>query len=378
MRHHAVSLALVTALFAAAPAAASLVDREAVTLGRLVDDLDLALVVRVDAARGDALDLAVLERLRGPAVPDALRLVLSHEVACDLAARPGERLALFLALGPDGRAEAPVTVWQAVRLPDDAAAALVRDAVRSRAPTIGGDPRALERALFRQVEADGAGPAAERVRADAALDLLAFSALAPGPAEVGALARALERAPSVDLARLAARAGDAALVAPLLRATRAPGPAADVRRAAAEALAALDPDAAAEALAGDVDAADPARATIAVEGLGALRDLRAARRLTLALDDPRPAVRRAALRALGDRPDAEALARLEALARDGADDDARGALAALARAGAGQALRRLEADLPDPARRALAGALRRDPVSLSDQILDAVQTSPSR
>ncbi|MBX3468426.1 MAG: hypothetical protein KF878_16260 [Planctomycetes bacterium] len=179
MRHHAVSLALVTALVAAAPAAASLVDREAVTLGRLVDDLDLALVVRVDAARGDALDLAVLERLRGPAVPDALRLVLSHEVACDLAARPGERLALFLALGPDGRAEAPVTVWQAVRLTDDAAAALVRDAVRSRAPTIGGDPRALERALFRQLEADGAGPAAERAAPTPRSTQLAFSALAP-------------------------------------------------------------------------------------------------------------------------------------------------------------------------------------------------------
>ncbi|MBX3468427.1 MAG: hypothetical protein KF878_16265 [Planctomycetes bacterium] len=109
---------------------------------------------------------------------------------------------------------------------------------------------------------------------------------------------------------------------------------------------------------------------------GALRDLRAARRLTLALDDPRPAAARRPARP--GRPAGRRGAARRRRWPATVDDDARGALAALARAGAGQALRRLEADLPDPARRALAGALRRDPVSLSDQVLDAVQTSPSR
>ncbi|MCO5166326.1 MAG: hypothetical protein M9894_08180 [Planctomycetes bacterium] len=267
MRTH---LGLVASLLlvAAPPAGASLVDRDAVTLGRLVDDLDLALVVRVDDARGDALGLTVLERLRGPATPDALRLDLSHEVACDLRARAGERLLLLLALGRDG-VEAPVSVWQAVRLPDDGALALIKEAVASRAPTIGGDPRALERALFRQLEAPGAAcPAAERVRADAALDLLAFQALSPGAGEVGALGRALDGGPTPDLARLAARVDDPALVAPLLRAARAPAAPVAARRAAAEALAALDPGAAAEALAADVDAPDAARAAVAVEGWG--------------------------------------------------------------------------------------------------------------
>lgn len=358
-------------LGAAAPALATQVDRAGVTLGRLVDDLDLALVVRVQAVEersdGDQVTLDVLEVLRGPAPATPLRLALSHEVAHDLRARPGERLVVFLALDARGRVLAPVTVWQAVRVDDDAALELVAAAIASRAPTIGGDPRALERALFEQLEA-----AHDRVRDDAALDLLAFRQLSPEPASVGALERALERAPTPWLGLLAQRVRAPELVPSLLVAVRA-ARADAARQAAAEALEAIDPEAAAEALAADVDAPDVRTATVAVAGLGALTAPRARARLALALDDARPPVRTAALRALGERATPDALARLARMAWDGPEPEARGALAALARAGDGGTLERVEAERPDPERRALAAALRADPVTLAAQVLSALE-----
>lgn len=364
MRQAIPLLALVALV--AAPAFGSQVDRAQVTLGRLVDDTESALLVRVRAVDVDAraVDLAVEATIDGPEVGEALRLVLAPDVFHDLAPREGLRLALLLSLAADGRPLAPATVWQAVRLADDAAAEVVTVAVRSRVPTIGGDPGALERALFSQLEAR-----VERVREDAALDLLAFRALAPAPGDVGALGRALERGPSPALVELAARLRDAALVRPLLGAARSRAVDAGTRAAAAAALAALDPGTATEVFTADADAADADRATLAIEALGALPLASARARVTRALDDPRAVVRAAALRALGERPSAEAIARLEGLAWEGGAPDARRALAALARAGAGRSLAMVEAEHADPALRALAGALRRDPVLLAEEVL---------
>jgi hypothetical protein len=345
-----------------APALASQVDRAQVTLGRLVDDTESALIVRVSGVdvEARAVDLVVAAVIDGPEVGETLRLVLAPDVLHDLAPREGQRFALLLSLGQDRRPVAPATVWQAVRLADDAAVEVVTAAVRSRVPTIDGDPTALERALFAQLESR-----VDRVREDAALDLLAFRALAPAPGDVGVLGRALERAPSPELIALAARLGEPALVSPLLAVARSRTADAGARAGAAAALAALDPETALEVFTADVDAADVGRAALAVEALGALPG--ASSRVTQALDDPRPAVRVAALRALGERPSAEAIARLEVMAWEG--PDARRALAALARAGAGRSLAVLEREHGDAALRELAGALRRDPVYLADEVL---------
>jgi len=356
------ALALTLALAGAPAALAVQVERRAVTIGALADSADRVVLARVAAVGPDAVDLAVDRTLKGPA---ATRLSLPRGAVGGWA--PGARAVLFLDAGPAGALRPLLTAWQRVSVPAAGAADLV-DAVRGGRPRGGGDPGAVQAALFDQLESS-----VPRLRVDAALDLLGFRALTPTAADLVHLRRALAAHDDPALLELAGRAGAADLLPAVLAAARG-GRDDRARRAAASALGAIDADAAVAALALDLGGADAGAAAAAALTLGRLDTAAARAALADALRDPRPDVRRDALRAVGETSGAGLdPGPLTDLVWDPATDpaDARRAVAALAWAAEGAALIRVERGHPDPDLRALAAALRADPVEPARAILEA-------
>lgn len=344
---------------AAAPAAASVVPREQLTLGALADRSDRIVLTRVQGT-ADPVPLEVLETLRGRRAPG---LALPRG---ELAWTPGALVLVFVDEGDDGRPRALAHALQRVVVDDLAAAAHLVEVVRERLPRVGGDPAALARGLFEQL----ASPLA-RVRDDAALDLLRRERLTAGEGERAALAAALDREASAELLLLAARLPSPALLGPALRAAReARDP--RVLVSAAAALRAIDAPGAVPALLELVARPDEERAARAALVLGALGGAATDEAVDEALGEPRPVVRAALLDGLAEaarRGALDAADRLPALAW--ADDPALAArgLALLALAGRGADLARAEAQHPDPTLRALAARLRGDPVVEAERAL---------
>jgi hypothetical protein len=326
-RHSLLGVVVCAALASSVPAPleASQVPRERVTLGALSDAADLVVMARVEHA-GPTVELVVEDTLKGPT-----RATWSLP-AGELSWSTGERCLLFL--DRDGEElRAPATSWQKIVVDEHGDHLL--EVVRGRLPQITfeptGDPTAdLRRALFEQLDSPLA-----RVRADAALDLLAWRDLAPDTAELRLLRTALEGEPTEDLVRLAERTSSPLLIDALVQAMRGAADA-PTRHAAGECLATLDPTS-----------------------------------VLAAIADARPQVRRAALAGLAARGDLSpaGASAVRELAWRSSPEVTRWALATLAACADGAALREVSTDHPDPAVRELATRLRADPVALSRRLL---------
>lgn len=351
---------LVSVLLALAGASrADLVDRQQVTLGALADGSDRIVLARLAGHEPAQVRFEVQDLLKGRNAP------VLHLPRGKLAWPATGTFVLFLDEGEDGSLLALSSAWQRVLVPDAAARDHLLAVVRGRLPSVGGDPRGLESALFAQLESP-----LERVREDAGLELLARTQLAPGNEERAALRRALVHESRTELLELAARLPEPTLLAPLLRAGRTATRTRE-RTLAGAALRAVDPVSAQAALERDLESPAPEVVVGAAHLLGALGGAPAERVLARLLADGRAPVRAAALSALAVAAETELHdpAPLLDLARGPDRAAARKALAILARAAAGAALKQLETELQDPELKALAAALRKEPVDLPRKVL---------
>lgn len=349
--------ALALSLLLAAPAAASVVARERVTLGQLSDHSDLIVVAEVTAT-SPRWTLQVSASLKGS--PGArLELDPSRYVRT----RVGQR-ALFFLRARGGVVRPLVTEYQRVPLSDPAREAELVAVVRGRIPGLVGSGAGLADALFDQL-----GSGQGRIREDAAWDLLGLKSHQPTNSQRQRLLAALQRAPSVPLMRLCRRYPEAAMLQPTLDVARQnPG---ELREEAGQALQAIDPGAALSALEQDL------RLGTRVSGLQAtgvartLSDRGAGQLLAQALGHQVEEVRYAAVRGMAGRDlDAVQLASLElAVWTPNSRRVASAACAALALTGPGRVLKRIADHHPDPEIKRLAQALRRDPVRVGRPFL---------
>lgn len=355
----ALALGALLAVLAGAPLAeASLVAREEVSLGRLVDASDLIVQAEVSAS-APSLELQVLSVLKGQA-GSSLTLPASRFVTL----RPGQRALFFLRRDPAGGYRPLVTEYQRILLHDAAQAAEFAAAVGTRLISLGGASADLPRALFAQLSA-GHG----RLREDAAWDLLALPSHAPSGAEAALLLAAIQRAPSVPLLALCARWPASGMLAPVLDAARQhPG---ELRTAAGAALQAIDPAATLAALEADLRQGSRLRGLQATQVAGALEDAGATRLLRQALVHQLEEVRLDAIKALARRDlSAQDLVSLEAAVWGPSSRRvASAALAALALTAPGASLKRVATQHADPELRRLADALRREPVRVARPFL---------
>ncbi len=350
---------LTLAILTSAPAQASLVDRAQVTLGALAQR-DLACVVEVRALKEGVAFTEVQSSLKG--AKKHLELRLGAHVSLTL----GERALVFVRLDEAGRPLPLLTPWALVRLQDEAQEALVLAALRTRLPSEEGDAQPQIGALFAQLSSP-----LERLRVDAAYDLLRLPTLEPAASERAALLAAFQAGPpSEALLDLARRLPSPELTGPVLNAIGSGDP--YVQQAACQALGVIDVGAALLAFAPGLEAGRE-EACAAAKILGDVGGAPVARRLAEALADSRPEVRAALMRALSECRGARALkagqATLSVLAEEAPWEEARLALATLARLSAGQALAELQRNHPDAERRYLAKRLRADPVTLARRIL---------
>jgi hypothetical protein len=346
---------LALAAFGAVAGAHSL-PRERLTLGRLADDCDVVAVGRVDRVAGRTATFVVEELLKGEPATELL-----VPIAPDVPFTLGERIVLFLRVGEDGRLLAPETVFEKLVLDGKTPAHVLVEAVRRRLPRLGGPP-ASTAALFADLECRD-----ERIRDDAALEILAHVSLEAGEPEHLALGRAIRARATPELLAIAGRLGGESLLAPVLEAARA---ATDPRmsEAAGRALAAIG--AAIEPLVEDLAPPDSGQAIRSARALGAMGTDASARALGERLGDERRDVRLAALDGLARSRRAEVVASaLERVVEARDHDEAARAAAILARAGAGASLARVAAS-GDAETRALVARLRADPVRASREVLD--------
>lgn len=350
--------ALALSLLLTAPAAASVVARERVTLGQLSDHSD-AIVVAEISGLAPRWTLQVSATLKGSAGG-----VLELDPSRYVRARVGQRALFFLRRAPGGDYRPLVTEYQRVLLSDPAREAELLAVVRGRIPTLHGNPSALADGLFGQL-----GSSQGRIREDAAWDLLRLKRHQPTSSQRAQLVAALRRAPSVPLLRLCERYPEPGMLQPTLDVARQnPG---ELREEAGRALQAIDPGAALRALEQDLRLGTRVSGLQATGVARALTDRGAGQLLAQALGHQVEEVRYAAVRGLAGRDlDSVQLASLElAVWTPNSRRVSSAACAALALTGPGRVLKRIADHHPDPEIKRLAQALRRDPVRVGRPFL---------
>lgn len=352
-------LGLCALLLGPAPrAAASVVARDEVSLGRLADGSDLIVTAQVGASRA-GLELQVEEVLKGQAGAS-----LSLPAPRYLSLRAGQRALFFLRRDPRGGYRPLVSEYQRILLHDPAQEAELRGALLSRLPSLSAASGDLAAALFAQL---GAGQG--RLREDAAWDLLRLPNHQPSAPEAGLLLAALQRAPSVPLLRLCARWPSPAMLTPALDVAR--HQTGELRIEAGRALEAIDPAATLVALEADLRQGSRLSGLQATQVAGVLEHQGATRLLRQALAHSLEEVRLDAIKALARRTlSATELVSLEAAVwAPSSRRVASAALAALALTAPGASLKRVATQHPDPELRRLAEALRREPVRVARPFL---------
>lgn len=352
------ALALLTLLALQAPADASVVARERVSVGALSDGSDAILVAEVTAT-SPKLTLQVSSVLRGPALT-RVELDPGRYVRF----RAGQRAVFFLRRAPGGAWRPLVTEYQRILLVDPAREAELLAAIRGRIPSLYGSATALAQSLFDQL-----GSSQGRLREDAAWDLLRLRAHTPTAGQRAKLLAALRRAPSVPLLRVCARWPEQGMLQPTLDIARQnPG---DLRDEAARALKAIDPGGAINALENDLRLGTRIGGLHATGVAGALDDGGASQLLARALGHRLEEVRYEAIKGLAHRElDALQIASLEvAIWTPNSRRVSSAAVAALALTAPGAMLKRVADHHPEPELRRLAQALRREPIRVGRPFL---------
>lgn len=336
-------------LLIALPAFAGSVDCEERSLGGLSRDAEAIALVKVSPAGEARVRLEPVRALKG-------KLAAPLEVDLELEAAPqaDARGLVFLR-----RDEGAWSCLELILLASPAEAEALTAALKARlGPKAGQVPALLSELLSKS----------PRVRRDAALDLV--PALRVGPKcrrwtkdEREQVARALESRPTLELLFLCAEAPAAELAGPLLDLARsAPHP--TLQAAVAKALAACDRKRALEVWGRELEEQAPVERL-----LGYLGGEAAGRLLSAALGKAQDRARRLSLLcALSDCGSARASVVAQVARAPRHPGEARLALAVLARCSEGRALKDLHQTLADEGLRALAHALRRDPVELARRV----------
>ncbi|MBL4848012.1 MAG: hypothetical protein JKY65_21055 [Planctomycetes bacterium] len=271
-----------------APAQASVVARERVSLGSLSDASDGIFVAEVSAT-SPRLVLTVASALRGPALT-RIELDPGRYVRF----RTGQRAVFFLRRAPGGAWRPLVTEYQRILIANPALELELVTAIRGRIPSLYGNAAALAQGLFDQLES-----AQGRIREDAAWDLLRLKTHQPTAAQRAKLLSALKRAATTPLLRVCARWPEPAMLQPALDVARQnPG---DLRQEAGRALEAIDAGGAMTALERDLRLGTRIAGLHATGVARALRDGAAGQLLATALGHRLEEVRYAAVKGLSQR-----------------------------------------------------------------------------